>query len=52
MRLTNHRPIVKTDPEGRCATMLCYGSKLVVLPFRHDSLLDEQDLQSPQLAHK
>ncbi|XP_065915644.1 cleavage and polyadenylation specificity factor subunit 1-like [Dysidea avara] len=52
MRLTNHRPIVKIDPEGRCATMLIYGSKLVVLPFRHDSLLDEQDLQSPQLSHK
>jgi len=52
MRFTEYRPIVKSDPEGRCATMLIYGNKLAVLPFRHDSLLDEHDLESPQLSHQ
>lgn len=32
------------DPEGRCAVMLIYGKKLVVLPFRKDPILDEGDL--------
>ena len=32
------------DPEGRCAVMLIYGKKLVVLPFRKDPALDEGDL--------
>jgi len=52
MRFSEHRPVVKADPEGRCATMLIYGNKLVVLPFRHDSLLDSHDLESPQLSHQ
>lgn len=37
-------PIVRVDPEGRCAVMLIYGKKLVVLPFRKDPILDEGDL--------
>ncbi|XP_016844737.1 cleavage and polyadenylation specificity factor subunit 1 [Nasonia vitripennis] len=43
---TNHHhvPIVRVDPEGRCAVMLIYGRKLVVLPFRKDPILDEGDL--------
>ncbi|XP_014213908.1 cleavage and polyadenylation specificity factor subunit 1 [Copidosoma floridanum] len=43
---TNHHhiPIVRVDPEGRCAVMLIYGRKLVVLPFRRDPILDEGDL--------
>lgn len=32
------------DPEGRCAVMLIYGRKLVVLPFRKDPSLDDSDL--------
>lgn len=32
------------DPEGRCAAMLIYGRKLVVLPFRKDPSLDDSDL--------
>lgn len=43
---TNHHhiPIVRVDPEGRCAVMLIYGKKLVVLPFRKDPTLDDNDL--------
>ncbi|MEQ2200945.1 Cleavage and polyadenylation specificity factor subunit 1 [Xenoophorus captivus] len=39
-----HIPIVRVDPENRCAVMLVYGTKLVVLPFRKDTLTDEQEI--------
>ena len=35
--------MVRVDPENRCAVMLVYGTKLVVLPFRKDTLTDEQE---------
>ncbi|XP_041105203.1 cleavage and polyadenylation specificity factor subunit 1 [Polyodon spathula] len=38
-----HIPIVRVDPENRCAVMLVYGTRLVVLPFRKDTLTDEQE---------
>ncbi|KAL0962202.1 hypothetical protein UPYG_G00337050 [Umbra pygmaea] len=38
-----HIPMVRVDPENRCAVMLVYGTQLVVLPFRKDTLTDEQD---------
>lgn len=38
-------PIVKVDPDNRCAVMVIYGRKLVVLPFRRDSSLDEIEVQ-------
>ncbi|XP_064410026.1 cleavage and polyadenylation specificity factor subunit 1 isoform X2 [Latimeria chalumnae] len=38
-----HIPIVRVDPDGRCAVMLIYGTRLVVLPFRKDTLSDEHD---------
>ncbi|NWU73341.1 CPSF1 factor, partial [Pterocles burchelli] len=38
-----HVPRVRVDPDGRCAVMLIYGTRLVVLPFRRDSLADEHD---------
>ncbi|XP_055533699.1 cleavage and polyadenylation specificity factor subunit 1 [Wyeomyia smithii] len=40
-----HTPIVRVDPDNRCAVMLVYGRKLVVLPFRKDSSLDEIEVQ-------
>uniref|UniRef100_A0A6Q2WPE1 Cleavage and polyadenylation specificity factor subunit 1 n=1 Tax=Esox lucius TaxID=8010 RepID=A0A6Q2WPE1_ESOLU len=38
-----HIPMVRVDPENRCAVMLVYGTQLVVLPFRKDTLSDEQE---------
>lgn len=41
----HHIPIVRVDPDNRCAVMLVYGKKLVVLPFRKDNTLDEIEIQ-------
>nr|KAI8762317.1 cleavage and polyadenylation specificity factor subunit 1 [Biomphalaria glabrata] len=38
-----HLPMIRADPDGRCAGMLIYGTHLVVLPFRKDVLLDDLD---------
>ncbi|KAM4686324.1 LOW QUALITY PROTEIN: cleavage and polyadenylation specificity factor subunit 1 [Amazona ochrocephala] len=38
-----HIPRVRVDPDGRCAAMLIYGTRLVVLPFRRDTLSDEHE---------
>ncbi|XP_043925808.1 cleavage and polyadenylation specificity factor subunit 1 [Protopterus annectens] len=38
-----HIPEVRVDPDGRCAVMLIYGTRLVVLPFRRDTLTEEHE---------
>ncbi|XP_041422699.1 cleavage and polyadenylation specificity factor subunit 1 isoform X1 [Xenopus laevis] len=38
-----HIPKVRVDPSGRCAVMLIYGTQLVVLPFRRDTLAEEHE---------
>ncbi|XP_071482088.1 cleavage and polyadenylation specificity factor subunit 1-like [Diadema antillarum] len=38
-----HHPHVRVDPDQRCAIMLTYGYKLVVLPFRRDGLIEDLD---------
>lgn len=42
---THNIPFVRVDPDNRCAIMLVYGKKLVVLPFRKDNSLDEIEIQ-------
>ncbi|XP_022902078.1 cleavage and polyadenylation specificity factor subunit 1 [Onthophagus taurus] len=39
----HHVPIVRADPENRCAVMTVFGRKLVVLPFKRDNAIDETD---------
>lgn len=34
---------MRVDPESRCAAMLVYGRRLVILPFRVDTLLEESE---------
>ncbi|KAJ8922194.1 hypothetical protein NQ315_004131 [Exocentrus adspersus] len=38
-----HVPIVRADPENRCAVMTVFGRKLVVLPFRRESSIEDSD---------
>ncbi|KAK3856715.1 hypothetical protein Pcinc_036978 [Petrolisthes cinctipes] len=37
------QPLVRVDPEARCAAMLIYGKKIVILPFRRDLTTDDID---------
>lgn len=44
-------PVLRVDPEGRCAAMLLYGAHLAILPFKHaDSVLEEHDPDVPLIA--
>ncbi|EFA00240.2 cleavage and polyadenylation specificity factor subunit 1 isoform X2 [Tribolium castaneum] len=38
-----HVPMVRADPENRCAVMTVFGRKLVVLPFRRENAIDDTD---------
>ncbi|XP_071821020.1 cleavage and polyadenylation specificity factor subunit 1-like isoform X2 [Apostichopus japonicus] len=42
--LTNpHLPMIQVDPDFRCAVMLIYGTSLVVLPFKRETMGDDSD---------
>uniref|UniRef100_T1J479 Cleavage and polyadenylation specificity factor subunit 1 n=1 Tax=Strigamia maritima TaxID=126957 RepID=T1J479_STRMM len=49
-------PEIRVDPEGRCAVMMAYGNKIVVLPFRKETISEDGDTlygssgKSPVLA--
>lgn len=37
-------PIVRADPEGRCAAMIVYERNIVILPFRKESVSEDQEV--------
>ncbi|XP_057671339.1 cleavage and polyadenylation specificity factor subunit 1 [Diorhabda carinulata] len=39
----HHVPLIRVDPENRCAVMTVFGRKLVVLPFRRETSIDDND---------
>nr|CAH7722934.1 unnamed protein product [Callosobruchus chinensis] len=39
----HHIPMIRVDPENRCAVMSIFGRKLVVLPFRRESSIEDND---------
>lgn len=42
-------PILRVDPEGRCAALLVYGQNVVIIPFKKElaAVLVEENLQTP-----
>lgn len=42
--MVHQLPFIRVDPDGRCAAMLIYGTKIVVLPFRKDLATDDPEL--------
>jgi cleavage and polyadenylation specificity factor subunit 1 len=45
-----HRlPEIRVDPENRCAVMLGYGRKLIVLPFRKEPTPEDAELMQTSM---
>ncbi|XP_065344117.1 cleavage and polyadenylation specificity factor subunit 1 [Cloeon dipterum] len=40
-------PAIRVDPENRCAVMLGYGRKLIILPFRKELSPEDSELMQP-----
>ncbi|XP_023931604.1 cleavage and polyadenylation specificity factor subunit 1-like [Lingula anatina] len=36
-------PMIRVDPDGRCASMVIYGTHIVILPFRRESAAEDAD---------
>lgn len=43
-------PLVRVDPQNRCAVLLAYGRQVVVLPFRKGSLIEDPSNKDQVLA--
>lgn len=43
------RPVVRVDPDGRCAAMLVFDNHIAVCPFQKDVMIDEP--VSPMSPH-
>ncbi|KAI5737751.1 hypothetical protein M8J76_016444 [Diaphorina citri] len=43
-------PIIRVDPQNRCAVLLAYGRQIVVLPFRKGSLIEDPNNKEQVLA--
>ena len=39
-------PVVRSDPESRCAALLLYSKNIIILPFRKDITSDENEATS------
>ena len=37
-----HDPLIRVDPDHRCACLLIYGRHLVVIPFKHATKMDQE----------
>jgi len=44
-----YQPLVRVDPENRCACMLVYGTYLVILPFKHRITQENQEDESEHI---
>jgi len=43
-------PQIRVDPENRCAVMLGYGRKMIILPFRKDPSPEDAELMQPSMV--